>query len=201
MKLIVGLGNPGEKYKNTRHNLGFEVVDKLVDRLQGTGYSWKKEAKFKAEICNLQTTTYNLILAKPQTYMNNSGLAVSAVAEYFKISPEDIIVVHDDLDLALGKIQIKKGGSAAGHHGVESVIENLGTDQFIRIRLGIGPGIRTGNFNAEQFVLEKFKADEKVIVEKMVNQAVEAVKILLQEGLEKAQNQINSRLETNTTIV
>lgn len=199
MKLIVGLGNPGDKYLGTRHNLGFEILDEfvrkyIVDRM------WSIEGKFKSEIITsdkLPTINDKLILAKPQTYMNNSGQAVSLIKNFFKIDPADIVIVHDDLDLPLGKIKIRLGGAAAGHHGVESIINSLGTDKFVRIRLGIG-NLRTQSaehggqhFNADKFVLETFMPGEKSKLKHMVKQAIKALDNLLSEGLEKAQNQFN----------
>lgn len=160
MKLIVGLGNPGDQYKNVRHNLGFMVMDEL-------GYRWEDNKKFKSLIAK----TNDLIFVKPQTYMNNSGMAVRRLADYFKIQPEDIIVIYDELDLPLGKTRVRTGGGAAGHHGVESVIEILGTDQFKRIRLGIGPA----KGSPEKFVLEPFISSEKPKVEKMIQEAVSAI--------------------------
>lgn len=193
MKLIVGLGNPGEKYTGVRHNLGFEVVDELVNRLQGAGDSWKYNEKFKAEIIKVG----DLILARPQTYMNNSGLAVKLLATYYKILTTDIIVIHDELDLPLGKIKVRLGGAAAGHHGVESVINSLGSDQFIRVRLGIG-NLKTQSaehkkvhVSAEKFVLEAFMPKEHTKVKHMIQQASKALEILLEKGLDVAQNQYN----------
>lgn len=171
MKLIVGLGNPGEKYVGIRHNLGFMVLDELARKLDGT---FEKEDKFKAEIAKLD----QLILAKPQTYMNNSGMAVALLVNYYKISPSDIIVIHDDLDILLGKIKIRTGGAAAGHHGVESIISLLGTDAFTRVRLGIGNDkSHSGehervHFEAEKFVLEPFMPAEKPTVKHAIKQAV-----------------------------
>src|SRR5258708_7303405 len=188
MKLIVGLGNPEERYAGTRHNLGFEVVDQLRRKLD-LG-EWSLENKFKAEILK----SADLMLIRPQTYMNNSGMAVSAVVNFFKVTPEDVVVIHDDLDLLLGKIKVRLGGGAAGHHGVESVINALG-DQFIRVRLGIGTteGFlgehKRVSFNAEHFVLETFSPQEKSKVKTMHKQALKALEILLKEGLDKAQNQ------------
>lgn len=197
MKLIVGLGNPENKYAGTRHNLGFDILDKLGDRLQGTGYSWDNNQKLKSLICHLKTETYNLILAKPQTFMNLSGMAVSLIANFYKIAPEDIIVVYDELDLPLGKIKVRLGGAAAGHHGVESIIKSLGTDKFIRVRLGIG-NLRTKSgehkgqtVSAEKFVLEPFMHSEKAQVKHMIKQALKALNLLLEKGLEKAQTQFN----------
>jgi len=190
MKLIVGLGNPGEKYSKVRHNLGFDVLDELVRKLNLV--NWEMMGKFKSEIIK----TPDIALVKPQTYMNKSGLAVSLIAGYFKVSPENIIVIHDELDLHLGKIKVRIGGAAAGHHGVESIIESLGT-QFIRVRLGIG-NLRTQNsehkgqsVSAEKFVLEPFLHSEKPQVKHMIKQALKALDLLLEKGLEQAQNQFN----------
>lgn len=184
MKLVVGLGNPEDKYAGTRHNLGFEVVDRLVLSIKYQG-SWETRTQFKSQICNLQTTPYNLILCKPQTYMNMSGMAVAKIARFFKIKLEDIVIIHDDLDLPLGQVKIRLGGSAAGHHGVESVISHLGSDKFIRIRLGIG-NLKTqlgerkaSSFNAEKYVLERFLPGERHGVKAMIKKTVEAVKALI----------------------
>lgn len=200
MKLIIGLGNPGEKYINTRHNLGFEVVGNLGKKLDQR--DWKLENKFKAEILKQveyagQDDGEHLVLVKPQTYMNNSGMAVKLVADYFKVKPEDIIIIHDDLDLMLGKIKVRLGGAAGGHHGVESIINAIGSDQFIRVRLGIG-NLKSHSgehkrvaFNAEHFVTEEFLPIEHSKVKHMLKQAVGALELLLEKGLEVAQNQFN----------
>lgn len=191
MKLIVGLGNPEDKYAGTRHNLGFDVLDELTKKFNLV--DWIKEEKFKSELIKAP----ELILVKPQTYVNKTGIAVSSLASYYKIPSTDIIVVHDDLDLPLGKIKVRMGGAAAGHHGVESVIEALGTDQFIRVRLGIGNlksqsgEHKTIHFNAEHFVLEPFIHNEKSKVKHMIKQAVKAMELLLEKGLTIAQNQNN----------
>lgn len=186
MKLIVGLGNPGEKYKGVRHNLGFMVVEELGKAFNNE--QWTFNRKLKSEIVKSQISNVNCILAKPQTYMNNSGLAVKLLAAYYKIASEDIIVIHDDLDLSLGKIKIRLGGAAAGHHGVESVIAALGTDQFTRVRLGIGPSAGSGlallgehkkaHFSAEKFVLEPFIHKEKPQVKHMIKQAIKALDLI-----------------------
>ena len=190
MKLVVGLGNPvlrqaqdKDKYSRTRHNLGFMVLDKIADG------PWNNETKFKAEVCILKSE--DIILVKPQTYMNNSGMSVKLVADYYKIFPKDIIVVYDELDLPLGKIKVRLGGAAAGHHGVESIIKVLGTDKFIRVRLGIGPSTlqhvqgrteqsrsATGS-GSEKFVMEPFLPQEKSTVKHMIKQAI----ALLHKGI------------------
>ncbi|MBI2196026.1 aminoacyl-tRNA hydrolase [Candidatus Daviesbacteria bacterium] len=191
MKLIVGLGNPGEKYAGVRHNLGFMVVEELSAKCKVQSAKWEYKEKFKSEILrldlSLSTNHLSLILAKPQTYMNNSGMAIKLLTTYYKLPTTDLIVVHDDLDLPLGKIKIRMGGAAAGHHGVESIIAALGTDQFIRVRLGIGPA--TGV--VEKFVLEPFVQSEKHQVKHIMKQAIKALNLLLEKGLEKAQNQYN----------
>ncbi len=194
MKIIVGLGNPKESYAGTRHNLGFELVDRIADRQQATGNSWEDSKKFKAQFAKVSK---DLLLVKPQTYMNNSGMAVKLVADYYKVAPEDIVIIHDELDLPLGKIKVRQGGAAAGHHGVESIIGALGTDQFVRVRLGIG-NLKTqsgehkhASISAEKFVLEPFLHSEHAQVKHMLKQAIKAVEILLEKGLPVAQNQFN----------
>ena len=191
MKLVVGLGNPEERYKNTRHNLGFEAVDEFVKKMKGE--EWTMEEKFKAEIIKFG----EVIFARPQTFMNHSGMAVSLIANYYKVAPHDVIVIYDELDLPLGKIKVRMGGAAAGHHGVESIIEALGTDQFIRVRLGIG-NLKTqsaehkkAHISAEKFVLEPFLHSEKAQVKHMTKQAIKALEELLEKGLEYAQSQFN----------
>ncbi len=192
MKLIVGLGNPGEKYASVRHNLGFIVVDKLVASSKDQ-VAWEDSKKFKSQIAKSK----NIIFVKPQTYMNNSGLAVKLLTTYYKLPTTDLIVVHDELDLPLGKIKVRIGGAAAGHHGVESIINTLKTDKFIRVRLGIG-NLRTQSgehkgqsISAEKFVLEVFLHSEKSQVKQMVKKALKAVDLILEKGLETAQNQFN----------
>ena len=192
MKLIVGLGNPGDDYLNSRHNLGFDALEQLRHKL-GVDQAWQKEPKFKGEI--IKFSGLDLILLRPLTFMNKSGQAVSLVAEYFKIKPEDIIVVHDELDLLLGKLKVRMGGAAAGHHGVESIIESLGTDKFVRVRLGIGnqDGFLGEHkriaFSAESFVMEQFLQNEKSKVKSLLKQAVLAIETIIEKGVEEAQSQ------------
>lgn len=199
MKLIVGLGNPEDKYASTRHNLGFSLVDKFLAAKLPVSESgerfWASADKLKVEIGKLD----NLLFIKPKTYVNNSGMAVSKTVSFYKVKPEDIIVIHDELDLPLGQIKIRLGGAGAGHHGVESVIEKLGTDKFIRVRLGIGnlrslSGERNlQHFNAKAFVLEPFMLNEHSKVKVMLKRAVKALEVLVNEGVEKAQNQFNAK--------
>lgn len=192
MKLVVGLGNPGEKYAKVRHNLGFMALDGYIKEKYGNPI-WLLDKNLKSELLK----EGNLIFAKPQTYMNNSGLAIRLLTTYYKLPSTNIIVVHDDLDLPLGKIKVRLGGAAAGHHGVESIINVLGTDKFIRVRLGIG-NLKTKSaerkaihVSAEKFVLESFIHSEKSQVKHMIKQAIRALEILLEKGLTVAQNQFN----------
>ena len=152
MKLIVGLGNPGEKYKKQRHNVGFMILDQLAKE---ENLSWEDNSKLKSEIIKFKDT----ILVKPQTFMNNSGDAVSLVSNFYKISPEDITVIHDDVDLPFGKYKKQFGAGAAGHHGVEDIILKLGTKEFNRDRIGID---RPSNPNipVDEYVLMDFSDKE-----------------------------------------
>lgn len=191
MKLIVGLGNPEEKYARTRHNLGFELLDDYR-RKHDLG-DWTLDKKFNAETIKVGN---DLILARPQTYMNNSGISVAALKNFYKLEPPDILVVHDELDLPLGKMKVRLGGAAAGHHGVESIIEALNTDQFARLRLGIGTLESKSSehggqsFNTEHFVVAEFEENEKSSVRTMMKRAMGILKIYLEKGLEKAQNAV-----------
>lgn len=199
MKLIVGLGNPEEKYQYTRHNVGFMVVDKFVKRklsLVASLRAWSRKDKFKSYLCNLK----DMIIIKPQTYMNNSGWAVSMVAKYYKIETGDIWVVHDDIDLPLGKIRIRKGGASAGHRGIDSIIKELKDSNFVRFRLGIGKGkleaVKTTDINlhrqlVQRFVLSLFKDTEGGESKNLVKRGVEALEYTAANGIEKAMNRFN----------
>ena len=202
IKLIVGLGNPGPQYEHTRHNLGFEVVDAFIKKLKNQKVEFTSEKKFKSEIAkieyqNAEGESLSITMMKPLTYMNLSGTAVQLYAQYFKIKPEEILVIHDELDILLGKMKVRLGGSAAGNHGVESIIEKLSNDKFVRLRLGIGvdktlAGERKEvNFNAEQFVISQFEQKEKSKVKSMIKHALQAIDTILKDGVEKAQNQFN----------
>ena len=152
-KLIVGLGNPGEKYTNTRHNIGFIILDTFFVHETDT---WLKQAQFKS----LVLKTDSSILVKPQTFMNGSGEAVSKILNFYKKSPEDLVVIHDDVDLDLGRIKLAKNSGSAGHHGIESIKEHLGTLDFYRLRIGVGRPVQVG-FDIESYVLQAFSQDEK----------------------------------------
>jgi len=178
--LIVGLGNPGKKYQNTRHNLGFMVLDKLANS------SWIKKDKFKSLVSFLDKDT---ILVKPQAFMNNSGEAVAKIASFYKIDPSDIWIVHDDLDLKTGQLKIKIGGGTAGHKGLESIISYLKTQDFVRFRLGINhPSLE---ISVEKYVLLPFKKEERELIDNLVKETREAIKLALKEGLTTVMNRFN----------
>ena len=188
MKLIVGLGNPGDQYNKSRHNTGFIVIDEIC---KTNNLSMQLNNKFQAKIAEYKK---GMILAKPQTFMNLSGEAISKIANFYKILPEDIIIVHDDLDLELGRLKIQKGGGTAGHNGLESIVKSLGTSEFIRFRVGIGRPLEVQSektIDIRNFVLEKFSADEWTIVEKTIDKTVEAIEYYLENDLEKAMNKYN----------
>lgn len=199
MKLIVGLGNPGRKYQNTRHNIGFMVID----RLMGEGkVSPRIEKKFSALV--FHDHKRDLILARPTVFMNESGIAVARIANFYRLAPEDIWVIHDDVDLPLEKLKIVKKRGSAGHKGVMSIIKELGTVNFVRFRLGVGHphsgrlmkgGKRVGKFDAPRevtdFVLAPFVAADLDEVRKLVGKTVEAIELALEEGLKKAMNRYN----------
>ncbi|MFZ5425278.1 MAG: aminoacyl-tRNA hydrolase [Patescibacteria group bacterium] len=158
MKIIVGLGNPGEKYNNTRHNVGFMFVDTLATSLE---VSWSFDSKFNAYVA--KSSTNSVLLVKPQTYMNLSGESVAKVVNFYKVDFNDLIVVHDDVDLEFGKIRYKKNMGAAGHHGVEDIIQMLSEKSFWRIRIGVGRPNEQA-FEVHDYVLSKFNNSELLVL-------------------------------------
>lgn len=174
MKLIIGLGNPGEKYKKTRHNAGFVAIDAIVAKSQIP--SPKSQIKFNSEIVEIVMNGEKIILAKPQTFMNESGKAVKAIADYYKIPIENITVIHDDLDIKLGEYKIAKDRSSAGHKGVQSIIDNLETKNFTRIRIGIG--VENKKIPTEEFVLENFSKEEQKIIDEVIEKICEEIGII-----------------------
>ncbi|HLG26043.1 MAG TPA: aminoacyl-tRNA hydrolase [Candidatus Gracilibacteria bacterium] len=199
MKLIVGLGNPGKEYKTTRHNVGWMVVDALVHDLQFEDL--KKEEKFSAKLSAGEIGGEKIILAKPTTFMNLSGEAVSALKNFYKIEPEDIWVIYDDLDLPLGQLRIRKDGGPGTHNGMKSVIESVGSKDFPRFRIGIesrgGALSLKGEPSPKQqdttsFVLSKFSEEETPLALEGMRKAINAVKCALEEGVEVAMNKFNA---------
>ncbi|OGV50731.1 MAG: aminoacyl-tRNA hydrolase [Lentisphaerae bacterium GWF2_44_16] len=185
LALITGLGNPGREYENTRHNAGFAAVDSLPGILPGTynrhegfsGVFWK--GRFKGEM---------LFIQKPMTYMNLSGKAVAGLMSYHKIAVSELLLIYDDLDLPFGRIRIRKGGGSGGHKGVESVIAETGSSDFVRLRIGIG---RPEGREGIDYVLSGFSEEEKLLFPKIIGKAAEAVRTMLYRGINKAMNEVN----------
>lgn len=206
MKLIVGLGNPGVKYEKTRHNLGFMVVEAFLQKFQDVkNTTWEDNKKLKSDIKEILWETQvkgqeseKIILAKPKTFMNNSGMAVSLIAKFYKIKPTDIWIINDEADLPLGSLKIRFGGASAGHKGVESIIDTLKNDKFWRFRMGIGEQkhglhVRQAKAGIEDFVLGKFSGQERSKIKDEIKRAVNAIETGLEKGLESAQNQFNTK--------
>ncbi len=183
--LIVGLGNPGRKYADNRHNVGFHVVDRLA---AATDMRFD-ERRGRARLARGHIEGVSVALVKPQTYVNLSGEAVGAVARFFKVPPERTLVIFDDLDLPLGTLRLRPKGGAGGHRGVASVIAHLNTRDFPRLRIGIGRP--PGRMPPEAYVLQDFRADEKPIMEQAYQRAVEAIRVALRDGFQIAMNQFN----------
>jgi len=184
--LVAGLGNPGREYAATRHNVGFMVADELARRLGG---SWR--AKFSGDLAEVRLNGLRLALLKPQTFMNESGRSVGAVARFFKVEPEDLVVVHDEVDLEPGRLQARLGGGLAGHNGLRSVAQHLGTPEFGRLRIGVGRPERGDPRPVADFVLSEFSPE--LDVDSLVARAADAVESVATEGLEEAQNRFNER--------
>jgi PTH1 family peptidyl-tRNA hydrolase len=196
MKLIVGLGNPGDQYKDTRHNIGYMVVDRLSHELGRNNVQFSLDKTHMA----LTARVSDVLLVKPTTFMNNSGIAVKALADYYSIHPTDIWVIHDDIDLPLGKIRIREKGGSAGHNGVTSILKTLSSDQFVRFRMGIGRGMTAKGAGEHKnlhhrsvidFVLSRFTQSETGSFRHLVKYGTEAVRIALLDGLDKAMNRFN----------
>jgi len=193
MRLIVGLGNPGLRYSRNRHNIGFMCLNRFA-RKHGIRFTRKQS---QARVGEGETAGTKLILARPQTMMNLSGNSVGWLAKRYRVSPEDLIIVHDDLDLPLGKIRVRQGGRSAGHKGIESIIACLENSDFIRIRVGIGRPDDTDSLVADRdtevidHVLGDFDASEHKIVAEVTNRVNEAITCLLNEGLTAAMNSYN----------
>ncbi len=182
MKIIVGLGNPGEKHAKTRHNAGFMVLEEISSQVSGVRF--QKREKLKAEICWF---TQNALLVKPQTFMNNSGQAVKLLTKTYNLKPENLWVIHDDMDLELGRIKIHKGGSS-GHHGIDSIIEEIDAPDFLKFRLGIG---RPQDREDIDYLLSPFTKEELIMIKPAIKKMAGAVIMALEEGIDKAMNEFN----------
>ncbi len=184
--LIVGLGNPGEKYERTRHNVGFLVVDALAERL---GVPVQK-LKHRALTNTVRLAGQKALLMKPVTFMNLSGEAVGDAARFYKLPPERVLVISDDTALPLGKLRLRKGGSAGGHNGLKSIIQHLGTDQFPRLRLGVGEKPRP-DYDMADWVLGRLQGEDWKAMEAAVDRAADAVEHVLAHGVDAAMNRFN----------
>ena len=184
--LVVGLGNPGSQYENTRHNAGFAVIDALADR----GDFPVQRLKFHALTNTATVGGQGVLVMKPVTYMNLSGQAVGEAARFYKISPDHVLVISDDVDLPLGKLRIRKGGSAGGHNGLKSIIQHLGIDQFPRLKVGVG-GKPHPDYDMADWVLGKLQGEDKRIMDDAAVRAAQAVECRLSQGIDRAMNQFN----------
>lgn len=182
--MIVGLGNPGERYERTRHNVGFWCLDRLAEAWKAT----RERRRFKALVSEATLGPRRLVLVKPQTFMNDSGDAVAPASRWYKIPPTQILVIHDDLDLPVGRVRFRWGGSSGGHRGVASIIERLGADSFLRLRIGIG---RPPHNDAVDYVLSRFTREEQVVVDRIVDSVPAMVRCVLEEGIAEAMNRYN----------
>ncbi len=182
--LVVGLGNPGREHERDRHNVGWLVVDELARR---TDARWR--GKFSGQLAEVRLDGLRLALLKPETFMNDSGRSVAAAARFFKVEPESLLVAHDDVDLEPGRLQARAGGGLAGHNGLRSLAQALGTQDFLRLRIGVGRPGRGDPRSVADYVLSPFEVEEDVGA--LVSRAAEAVETLAREGVEAAQQRFN----------
>ncbi len=188
-KLIIGLGNPGKKHYNNRHNVGFMILDLLADEL---GFEFTRR-QFKALVTDGSFNGSKLILAKPQTFMNHSGRSVGSLTRFYRIPYSDMLVVYDDLDLPPGTMQLRPAGGSAGHNGMRSIFDNLGTQAFPRLRIGIGRP--PGRMDPADYVLQDFNSDDQPLLEIALKRAVDCVHLYIHEGIQAAMTKFNSPLE------
>jgi PTH1 family peptidyl-tRNA hydrolase len=183
--MIIGLGNPGEKYAETRHNIGFKVINKIAKM-----YNIRvNKSRYQAKIGTGNIEGINVVLAKPQTFVNLSGEAVKILSERYNILSERLIIIYDDIHLPVGKLRIRSSGSSGGHNGVQSIINHINTQQFPRIRIGIGTPAKGENM--ADYVLARFKEDEREIINNAVEQAVEAIATIITCDIQAAMNKYN----------
>ena len=189
MKVIVGLGNPGPKYGLTKHNVGFMLVNALAEKLGISETEWKD--KFEALVAETRIGTEKVLLVKPMTYMNDSGRAVGPLLSWYKLEPEDLVVVHDDMDIPAGTIRIRKKGSAGGHNGIKSLLAHVGDEHFTRVRIGIGrplPG-----WSVIDHVLAPFPSEDVPKIREAIEYLLPAVETIVTEGTDLAMNKYNPR--------
>lgn len=192
-KLIVGLGNPGQKYDRTRHNIGFEIVDALAKSLPDVSLVANK--RFQGNAGEFRSAGERMVLLKPSTYMNRSGQSVRAVLDWYKLAPAKVLIVYDDMDLPTGKLRMRLSGGAGGHNGMKSIISHLGTKAFPRLRVGVGSADKSGNPDGAviSHVLGRFSPAERKVVDAVILMAVDAIDLSLRKGVERAMNLYNGR--------
>ncbi|HEV2340000.1 MAG TPA: aminoacyl-tRNA hydrolase [Patescibacteria group bacterium] len=199
MKLLIGLGNPGKAYEKTRHNAGFMLLEYFLKEYEPVRQTvWTNEPRFKSDSAIIvwqkkNGKTEKILLLKPKTYMNNSGLAVSLAVNFYKIPSQDMWVFHDDIDFPFGKFRIRFGGGSGGHKGIMSLIDTLGTDKFWRFKLGIGRSGESEHSGVDHYVLDTFARQESGKLKELLKRGVEAIELGLEEHLEAAMNRYNSR--------
>jgi PTH1 family peptidyl-tRNA hydrolase len=184
MWIVVGLGNPGKRYSRTRHNIGFMVVEETAKRYE---IDFKEKEKYRIGTGSIDGE--KVLLIEPLLYMNNSGLAVRDVIGRFNIPPEKLVVIHDDLDMEVGKLRIRRKGSSGGHKGIESIIQNLSSKNFARLKIGIG---RQESVTSEDYVLSRFRKNEISLIKSTIERASDAVTCILLDGLDTAMNRFNT---------
>ena len=185
MKIVVGLGNPGSEYSQTRHNVGFMAIDAWAAK-HGV-VTWKN--KFEAQIAEIKINNEQVILVKPQTYMNLSGVAVAPIVKWYKAQLEDVIIIYDDMDTTLGKIRLRKKGSAGGHNGLKSIIQNTGTQNFLRLRIGVGKLPENGDM--VKHVLGRLKKDDRIQFEETLENVPEIIGLMIKGNVDEAMNRFN----------
>ncbi|MHB8513711.1 MAG: aminoacyl-tRNA hydrolase [Actinomycetota bacterium] len=184
--LVAGLGNPGAEFERNRHNIGFRILDELAHRAS----SKFKRGKHSSQLAEAKADEARLILVKPQTFMNESGRSVAPLAKYYKVPLERVIVVHDEIDLPFGELRAKIGGGAAGHNGIRSITQSFSSPEFIRLRCGVGRPV--GSRQAAGHVLANFSKKEEGELPSLIDAAADAVLLIVHEGVERAQNKINT---------
>ncbi|MBB1051013.1 aminoacyl-tRNA hydrolase [Dietzia sp. CW19] len=189
-RLVVGLANPGPDYEGTRHNIGWDVLVELASRALPMPASFSTHKRTNCEVAQTRLADQAVVLARPRSYMNLSGGPVAAVAKYFSVAPTEVIVVHDEIDIDFGQVRLKRGGGEGGHNGLRSVTSALGTRDYIRVRAGVGRP--PGRMAMADYVLKRFSKLEQPDVPFLVQDAADAVELLLTHGLETAQNQVHS---------
>lgn len=192
LKIIVGLGNPGQKYTNTRHNIGFDTVDLIARRLGMT----VETLKWKAMVGEAREGADRILLVKPQTYMNKSGESLREIVQFYKVDPSDVLVILDDVDIKLGRIRMRANGSAGTHNGLRSIVQLLGTDQFPRLRVSIGR--RPMQMDLADFVLSRYTDAEQKAVEEEMEAAADCALMFVKEGAEAAMNRFNGWVAPST---